>query len=257
MRRAGGIPVCADLFADLDLRMTAEVIPVRHYPDSLPGDVANIHADGWFYCGAMENHPEVLEEMLAAKASYGPLLGTPPQVVRLVRDPQWLAESLQSAGIMSLQVIDQSAPPESDGTWLQKPLSSAGGRLIRVWDETAARIPFREPHYFQRAVSGVGMSALFQVESGEMEFLGASCEIEAQRESQSPSRFSYCGSYGPWNAGEPLRSSIRNQLQAIANCSVAEHTGTERIDRPGFSPLRTGRLVDRGESALHRLGGSS
>ena len=49
VRRAGWIPICADLFADLDLRSTVEVIPVQHYPSSLPEDVAHVKADGWFY----------------------------------------------------------------------------------------------------------------------------------------------------------------------------------------------------------------
>ena len=45
VRRAGWQPVCADIFADLDLQATAEVIPTRHYPDSFPEDVAQVQAD--------------------------------------------------------------------------------------------------------------------------------------------------------------------------------------------------------------------
>src|SRR4051812_13322899 len=50
VRRAGWHPICADRFADIDLKNAAEVIPVRNYPESLPEDVAQVRADGWFYC---------------------------------------------------------------------------------------------------------------------------------------------------------------------------------------------------------------
>jgi predicted ATP-grasp superfamily ATP-dependent carboligase len=225
VRRAGGQPVCADLFADFDLRMTADVVPVHHYPFSLPEDVKGVHSDGWFYCGALENHPEILEKLLATNASCGQLLGTAPDALRLVRNPLWLANLLRSAGINALEVVDPSTPPDADGTWIQKPLASAGGRSIRVWDETATRIPFREPHYFQRAVSGIGMSAIFRAERRSVDFLGASSEIESPAESQSPSRFSYCGSYGPWNDSNGIRSPIREQLQAIANTLLESAPG--------------------------------
>jgi hypothetical protein len=90
-RRAGLQPVCADLFADLDTRQIAEVVHVRDYPCSLPQDVAHINADGWFYTGGIENHPDLVEQMDRPDASYGPLLGTSAAALRLIRDPFWLS----------------------------------------------------------------------------------------------------------------------------------------------------------------------
>ena len=139
VRRAGWEPVCADLFADLDLRMTAEVIPIRKYPDSLPEDVAHIRADGWFYCGALENHPEILERMLTADAAYGPLLGTSPDSLKLVRNPDWLAETLRRTGMNALEIASQSSAPEPNGSWLQKPLAKSPQRNERF--RTRERAP--------------------------------------------------------------------------------------------------------------------
>src|SRR5258708_1491462 len=120
VRRAGGLPICADFFADLDLRMTAEVVPVRRYPYSLPEDIASVRADAWFYCGALENYPDIVAKIQNANPTCGPLVGTTPETLRLVRNPQWLVETLASAGFQTLDVRDESAPPETDGTWLQK-----------------------------------------------------------------------------------------------------------------------------------------
>lgn len=197
VRRAGWQPICADLFADFDLRQTAKVIPVENYPQSLPQDVANVEADGWFYCGALENHPRLLEKMLVPNAPYGPLLGTSPEALRSVRNPHWLHEILRSARVHALDVTGESLPPSADGSWLQKPLASAGGRAIRIWDQAASQVPFGEPHYFQRRVSGVGLSAVFRVENNQIEWMGAAHELENSSTSQPPTPFSYCGSYGP------------------------------------------------------------
>jgi predicted ATP-grasp superfamily ATP-dependent carboligase len=194
VRRAGWIPVCADLFADLDLRATAEVIPVQNYPYSLPDDVSHVHADAWFYCGALENHPEIIERILVTNSSIGPLLGTSPQALKFVRNPFRLFNCLRWEGIKTLDIADRSSPPEPDGTWIQKPMASAGGRLIRVWDEAAARNPFPELCYFQERARGMAASALFQFQSGKAQWLGVSQELDAPASSCAPSPFSYCGS---------------------------------------------------------------
>ena len=233
VRRCGWDPICADLFADLDLRQTADVIPVTNYPVSLPDDVAHVRADGWFYCGALENHPGILNRMLTASASYGPLLGTSPHALKFVRDPEWLAASLRTAGVSALDVASQSSAPLPDGTWMQKPLAGAGGRSIRVWDEVAARLPFREPHYFQRRASGVGLSAIFAVENGHIEWLGASRELEPNFAFQPLTDFAYCGSCGPLN-----------RIPVDDNDSLAPRRQLESVSRTG-QLLRTPQGHDR------------
>ena len=51
----------ADLFADLDLRESAaSAVRVRPYPEGLPAAVTAFPAGPWFYTGAMENHPEII-----------------------------------------------------------------------------------------------------------------------------------------------------------------------------------------------------
>lgn len=197
VRRAGWRPVCADLFADQDLRKTAEVIRVRNYPRSLPDDVRQVQADGWLYTGALENHPEIIEQMIAENQQCGPLIGTTPEALKLVRDPFWWTGVLSIAAPPVLAVKSQSSPPRPDGSWIQKPLASAGGRIIRTWDQTCASSPMEEPHYFQRRVRGAGVSCLFRLDQGNLSWLGATSEIDSPTLSRPPTPFSYCGSLGP------------------------------------------------------------
>lgn len=237
VRRAGWVPVCADLFADLDLRATAEVIPVQDYPQSLPDDIARVQADAWFYCGALENHPDIIERILVTNPSIGPLLGSSPSALKFVRNPFRLFNCLRWEGMKTLDIADQSSPPKPDGTWLQKPLASAGGRLIRVWDESAAKSPFTEPCYFQRRARGIAVSAIFRFENGKPLWQGASQELDSPSDSSPPSRFSYCGSRTlncedqdlqdktESESGMTLPDSVRQKLIRIAEVLHQQEKG--------------------------------
>ena len=198
--------------------MTAEVITVQNYPHSLPDDVAHVRADGWFYCGALENSPKILERIMKKGNFIGPLLGTSPDGLRGLRNPEWLAKTLKGVGLETLPVANQSSPPVPDGTWVQKPLASAGGRMIRVWDESAAQTPFPEAHYFQKIAAGIGASVIFQVDSGKVEWLGSARELEAPTESAPPSPFSYCGSLGPIHElPVPAEAKLRKMIQTFVD----------------------------------------
>ena len=198
--------------------MTAEVITVQNYPQSLPDDVAHVRADGWFYCGALENSPKILERILKKGKFIGPLLGTSPDGLGALRNPEWLAKTLKGVGLETLSVVNQSSPPEPNGSWVQKPLASAGGRMIRVWDEFAVQNPFLEAHYFQQIAAGIGASVIFRVDSGKVEWLGSARELEAPTESAPPTAFSYCGTFGPIDdLPVPVEAKLRKMIQAFVD----------------------------------------
>ena len=225
--RAGWRPICADLFADLDTRQIAEIIPVRDFPASLPEDFSNVQADGWFYTGGLENHPNIIEQIMRPDALYGPLWGTSPTALRLVRDPFWLAETLRAAELPALDVLPKSSSPRADGTWLQKPLASAGGRAIRAWDQKAASRNFGEPHYFQKFVEGDSCSAVFRVRDDKVEWLGATQQLIQFEASRASVPFAYCGSFGPIDQPDSpilLPAKSRDCLTRIA-CELARKSG--------------------------------
>ena len=213
--RAGFQPVCADLFADLDTRQIAEVIAVRSYPDSLPDDVANVRADGWFYTGALENRPDLIEQMERPGATYGPLWGASAAALARIRNPFWLAETLCRHSRLALSVLPQAQIPPADGAWMRKPVSSAGGRAICVWDDQALPRTSDEPIYFQERKNGTPLSALYHRSEKSLQLLGMTQQLIGHELSHASEPFAYCGSIGPlWQGSN--RSDLRERALLTA-----------------------------------------
>ena len=92
--RAAGLQVaCGDLYGDADLQATCPVTMVPDYPSGLEKVAREAPAGPWMYTGALENHPRLVERIAQSR----PLLGNPAEVLRRVRDPFLVAETLRSA----------------------------------------------------------------------------------------------------------------------------------------------------------------
>lgn len=234
--RAGLQPVCADLFADCDTRQIAEIIPVRSFPESLPDDVAHVRADGWFYTGALENRPDLIERIDQAGASYGPLWGTRSAALKQIRNPFWIAATLRQSGHRALDVKAQTAEPPADGTWMLKPISSAGGRAVSVWNESRRSQGIQEPVYFQRLCQGDAISAVFRCDPTGITLLGMSRQLPGHALSEAAAPFLYSGSLGPLPCEQPadhyfeLGALVTRQLQSLANeCQLQGIIGVDFI----------------------------
>ena len=229
--RAGFRPVCADLFADCDTRQMAEVIPVRDFPDSLPDDVADVRADGWFFTGALENRPDLIERLQRRDAPYGPLWGTSPAALRLIRNPFWVAETLSGTGGPSLTVLPQSSRPAADGAWMRKPISSAGGRAVCVWDDRSSQRDMVEPVYYQQRCHGDTLSALFHCDGHSVEFLGMTRQLTGDEMSGASEPFAYCGSIGPLRPDSFETGSFERMRHALTGPVelLATHSGLRGI----------------------------
>src|SRR5262245_15571854 len=80
--RAGFKPWLADMFADADLAASGPVQRIEPYPSALT-DIFRAAPDApWIYTGALENYPELIEQL----ASLRPLWGNAAQALRQVRD---------------------------------------------------------------------------------------------------------------------------------------------------------------------------
>lgn len=229
--RAGFQPICADLFADADTRQVAKIVPVRSYPDSLPDDVADVVADGWFYTGALENRPDLIERLERPGAPYGQLWGTPVRSLRLIRDPFWVADFLRRHNAPALDVLPQSQVPTADGTWMLKPLASAGGREVSVWDRQRHLRPISEPVYFQRRVEGLHLSGLFEMAGDTITFHGFTRQQVFQDLSGAASPFLYSGSIGPLAAVTSSQEfNVRLQQELTARVTkLAQESGLAGI----------------------------
>jgi uncharacterized protein len=202
--RAGLRPVCADHFADEDLREIADVLPLAEYPDGLVEVVANSPPLPWIYTGALENRPALLEELAALR----PLWGNPADVVCAVRDPFRLYDVLTRAGLPALAVREGHAPPTADGRWMVKPCRSSAGHGIHVWQAGAPDAGERgEPCFFQQRAAGQPISGLFLSAADGTTLIGTSAQLIGL-EALSAGPFVYCGSIGPIDLSETVRRQI-------------------------------------------------
>jgi predicted ATP-grasp superfamily ATP-dependent carboligase len=165
--RAGLRPWCVDLFADADLarRFPVRKIPLQAYPEGFLAALGDAPDGPVLYTGGLENYPDLLARIDR------PLWGNSPDVLRRVRDPYLLAQTLRRCGLPALEV--RSGPPRDDDNrrWLLKPLRGSGGIGIRHFDGR----PFSPTvHYVQEFAEGNALGGLFLGVPGEgATFLGS------------------------------------------------------------------------------------
>lgn len=203
--RAGLLPAAIDLFTDRDLAELAPCARIARetYPDALP-ELAGDMPDGpWIYTGAMENHPETVRALAADR----PLWGNPADVLRAVRDPARLHESLRRAGLPSPEVRLRREGLPRDASWLAKPIASSAGHGI-VPLSPAAALP-RTPCYFQARVEGEPLAAIFLGAGSGARLLG----VTRQFLGRPGAPYAYVGSLGPW----PIPSAARATLVRIGD----------------------------------------
>lgn len=161
--RDDGFEVIAlDLFGDADTRRAAG----RWHDIGDPGSGLRIDppamlaaldgarragATGWIAGSGFEAQPD----LLAQAASVLPLIGTPAEAVRRLRDPRDFAGALGRLGIAHPET--RFTPPDDPCGWLVKEAGGTGGRHVTA-AEGAAPGP---AVYYQRRTAGRPMSALF------------------------------------------------------------------------------------------------
>ncbi len=203
--RAGLAPVCADLFADCDLRDCAEVLEVADYPFGLVAAARGAPPGPWMYTGGIENHPALVSRISQSRL----LWGNRPDVLRRARDPWSIQRLLLDAGLPVLRIWPrQATPPAIDGQWMLKPVRGAAGRGIRSWDHHAiTSAALHERHYFQECVVGISVSAVFIAFPQETILLGITRQLVGMPEVHAPP-FAWCGTITPINLPPPIIATM-------------------------------------------------
>lgn len=175
-RRAGYLPLVADLFGDADMRALAgasvrvdESRGEGFRADSLKEALARLSAEappvGFVYGAGFEAEPGLLR---ACPANV-PVLGNDPEAIRRVKNPAALAEVCARVGIPHPEI--SLTPPSERDNWLIKQAGSAGGAYTRFWRQSI------EPtgrSYWQRQVAGTMLSALFLANAEDAAIVGFS-----------------------------------------------------------------------------------
>lgn len=183
--------IAADRFADDDLKCLADtVLLINNFPQGVLSAVGSLPTMSWVYTGSLENEPK----LIAAISRKHRLLGNPPEVLRKVRDPFWLEQTLRDDGLPTLRHRSAKEPPPSDQKWLLKPIRSGGGQGICIWNGMPS--PMENVSVFQEFRDGQPMSALFLAGPDEVQVVGV-CEQLIGREAGAPTEFGYAGSIGP------------------------------------------------------------
>jgi predicted ATP-grasp superfamily ATP-dependent carboligase len=211
--RAGLCPVCADLFADTDLRACCPA--ERLVPGIYPRGFLNLQVleqpGPCMYTGGLENHPDVV----AGLAQRRPLWGNPAAVLRRIRSPFQVAEILQAAGIPCPAVRPGTATPGSEGKWLHKPLAGAGGRGLYLWNGVSPPLSGRQTFYWQEYVAGWSCGAVYVGDATRAELLGVTRQLVGT-DWLHAGCFRYCGSIGPVSLGFKLQAAFERLGDALA-----------------------------------------
>lgn len=204
---AGLKPAAVDLFADEDLAACCVAIRVASWPGGLAGAARTLPASPWLYTGGLENHPRIVDTIARERA----LWGNSAAVLRRVRDPWDVAETLRRATIDVPQLRRAGDSPPTDGRWLIKSTASSGGLGVHAWNETTRRRAGK--WYFQQRIDGHSIAAVYVAASSEARLLGVTEQLVGTRWCGAQ-LFAYAGSIGPLRP-TPL---IVAQLETIGSC---------------------------------------
>lgn len=204
-RRAGYVPLVADLFDDLDTRaLAAASVQTRGclsrgfgraaLLDSLDRLAAIRAPEGVVYGSGFEDRPALLR-VVAARYK---LLGNPPEVVARVKDPNSLASFCGRLGI----AYPRPARVAGNGGWLIKRAGGSGGTHIVA--ATPGQV-VTDRRYVQPRLDGTPISALFLADGRHAMLLG----INRQWTDPTPAHpYRYGGAVRPAPAAEPWREEI-------------------------------------------------
>ena len=222
LARAGYSAWAVDLFADRDLRRIAECVrcPLAEYPAAIPALAERFPPGPFLYTGGLENAPDVIN-VLAEKR---PLWGNGSDVLRLVRDPFFVAKLLVDSPRLE---PEQSLVP-AEGRWLVKSLGSSGGLGVR---SSCAGECVPSGCYIQEFVPGPALSAVFN----GPQLLGITEQLIGQRWLHT-NAFHYAGTIGPIDLpSQGIHKLADAAQQLVLECGMQGIFGIDFIwnqDRP-------------------------
>lgn len=208
--------VALDCFGDADTQRLAaqwhgvgDASALRIDDDKLLGSLSALaqrgDTTGWIAGSGFDGRADLLER----GAALLPLIGTAPQDVRRVRDPQEFFGVLQTHGVGFPAVsLD---PPVTPTGWLLKDAGGCGGWQVRRASQGTTAAPGQ---YWQRERRGVTMSATFVANGRDAVLLGFNAQ--AMR-STGERPFVFCGVTGP----VPASDAVQREVTAITRLLAA------------------------------------
>lgn len=224
---AGYDVVALDAFGDIDHHPSVRALSVpretgRRFSPAAGARVAlSMPGDAAMYASGFENDPRAVAQLALGRA----LWGNAPDVLRRVRDPLALHQSLRCHGFLSPDVrtmapasasTSRRAPGRAPG-WLVKPLASAGGHRVRPW---SGGLPAR--CYLQSFIAGTPGSVVFVAAGGGAVPLGVTTQLVGDH-AFGASGYRYCGSLlrDPHAGGDAAAHLVRRATEVARHVAQA------------------------------------
>ncbi len=207
--RAGFQPLAADLFADADLQRIATTTRIRPYPEGFLDWLRAVEPPAWMYTGALENYPELVDQM----AWIAPLIGNSGDVLARVRSPWELANVLRHANLLFPETHGSAEGLPTDGSWLAKTYNGASGSGVRELD--GAISPLGDaPVCFQQRIAGIPCGAVFVALDGTSMLLGVTRQLIGESW-LGAHEFQYAGSIGLLPIAETTHVAIEKMGEVL------------------------------------------
>jgi predicted ATP-grasp superfamily ATP-dependent carboligase len=212
------------LFADADLRRLATATRISPYPEGLVDWLRAVEPPAWMYTGALENHPELVDQM----AWIAPLWGNPGDVLLRVRSPWELAAALGAAGLLFPETRATADGLPTDGSWLAKTYRGASGSGVRVWGEATSPgdketgrhsegeiVQNSASFVYQKRIAGITCGVTFVAADSAGQLLGITRGLIGESWLGARS-FQYAGSIGPWPVSDTTRAALTKLGHVLA-----------------------------------------
>jgi predicted ATP-grasp superfamily ATP-dependent carboligase len=221
--RAGFEVTALDAFADFDQHpsVDARSLGGRFSPDAAARCAQEIACDAVAYGSSFENDPDAVALLANGRA----LWGNPSDVLRRVRDPKLLSQTLRRRGFAAPEVLDECPISQSPRTWLLKRLASGGGHGVREWHRG---VDVERGSYLQEFVDGAPCSIVFVAAHGRVVPLGF-CRQLIGDDAFGSSGYRYCGNILT-AAGEDDEAIETACALAAAVCEEFALVGLNGID---------------------------
>ncbi|QDT90761.1 ATP-grasp domain-containing protein [Gimesia algae] len=230
--RAGFQPVCADQFADRDLRAISEVVFKIDDHDHWLEEIMKQEPQDWIYTGALENRPELINSINQRHT----LLGNAGKSLKKVRDPFFLQGLLANQSIPFATSLPHQSNTPLQGRWLRKPLLSAGGQGIGFVDSHTAAPADATQYYLQQYQPGIPLSALFIAFPDCCVLVGTAVQFIGNRVLHA-NGFQFCGGMILSPVPPEWRQTLEKLGQSVASgCSLRGLFGCDLIWNPDQQP---------------------
>jgi predicted ATP-grasp superfamily ATP-dependent carboligase len=230
--RAGFQPVCADQFADRDLRAVSEVVIKIDEHGHWLEEILKREPQNWIYTGALENRPEVINAINQRHT----LLGNAEESLKKVRDPFFLQDLLvdQPIAISPCLPIDTQTPPRE--LWLRKPRLSAAGQGISFADSHTTDPTDSTQYYLQQFQPGIPLSALYLACDDCCVLIGTAVQFIGNRALHATG-FQFCGGMALPSMLPEWRHALEKLGHNIARgCHLRGLFGCDLIWNPDRQP---------------------